>query len=178
MGRTRRGQRVGIAVLLRDGVEQPLLLARDFLLGKRRVLHDVGDDAQRRRQVPFQHIEATRALSRPAPPVSVGAQIAERLLDLQRIARLRPQVDDRRGQLRHTGLAGRIAHRARARDQRHVQLRKVGALQHQHLEPVLELGCLHRGRNERPILAKRRLLRPIQRQGIRRALPTSRDGSG
>ena len=134
------------------------------------VLHDVRDDRERGRQVALQHVEAdARALAAGAARRAScrGRASASSICSALRV--FVPRSIDGRRQLRDAGLAGRVGHGAGSRHQRHVQLRQIVALDDQHLEAVLELRRLHRGRDERPIRAERRLLRSVERHRVRGA---------
>ena len=163
-------QRVAAAVGLRDRVQHALALARDLTFRVRRVLHDVGENCQRRRQVSRQDVQPQPRALAPGAARERRAQIAEGLLDLERIARLGAQIDGGDRQVGDAGLAGRIAHRAGPGDQRDVDLRQIAPLDHEQLEAVGELRGLHCRRDKRPIRAQRRHPRSIERQRVGRAL--------
>ena len=117
----------------------------------------------------FSTSRPTRALSRPAPPVSVVPRSASASSTCSALRVFVPRsmtvvvscatpalpAGSPTAPARVTSVTFNFGRSVRSSDQ--------------HLEPVLELRRLHRRRDERPIRAKRRLLRPIQRQGVRRA---------
>ena len=120
-----------------------------------------------------QHLEPSRALSRPAADVSDVPRSPSVLSMSSALSRLGPAAHHPRGQAAEAALAGGIGHAAGAGRQRDRHLRQLRPLDHEHLEAVRQLGRLHLGRGEGPIGAERRLFRAIHRRGstARRTAP-------
>ena len=142
------------------------------------MLRDVGHDLERRRQVPRQHVEVSaRALAARAA-AERRAQGAERVLDLERLARRRSQVDRRHREVGDARLAGRIADRAGLVTSVTLTFGRSCRSTTITSRPLASFAVCAVGRRERTVGAERRHHGPIERHRVRRAALTSRDGSG
>ena len=151
MERTRLATAVGSSRLLPSASSCQLLLAIDF-----RGRND--GCARRRRQsrapreVALQHLETERRAF-AAGAAGEGVPRSPSAFSISSASRLRAHVDGASPGWRAV-LPGRID-AARARADRHRHLRQILTLDHEDLDPVVELRGLHVWRVERPVLAER-----------------------
>ncbi len=158
-------ERVRVPGLLRERVELQLALSIELALRECGMQHHVGQHGHRRVEIRLQDVEADLRGLTGSEPGEGRAEVAELVFDLQRGPGLRAPVDRPHHHIGGAFLARRITEPARARHERHGDLRKIAPLDDEDLHAVVELGRLDFRRLERPIGASLRLRAAIDGRG-------------